>query len=169
MCLITGPAGTGKSSSAKALAQKFDRTVVISEDSLRRMIISGLVKPWPWNAEAKLQVELGAENACSLANNFLAKGFNVIIDSVIGQNLLEYYKRALKEHQLKVILLLPSKEALLKRFDECGNDTELRKRTKELHDIFLSVKDELDWEVIDSSNQSLDETVNEIVSKIHKE
>jgi cytidylate kinase len=168
VCLITGPAGAGKSTVAKEVAKKFDRTAVVSVDDLRSLIISGRVKPWPWNDESKLQVELSAENACDLAKNFLSKGFSVVIDDVIGASLLNYYKESLKEYPLQVILLLPTKEALLRRFDGRGEGSGLRKRTEELHDKFSSRKDELPWQVIDSSDQTLEETVSSVVSKINQ-
>lgn len=168
VCLITGPAGAGKSTVAKEVAKKFDRAAVVNVDSLRGSIISGRVKEWPWNEESKLQVELGAENACALAKNFLSKGFSVIIDDVIGKSLFNYYKENLKEYPLQVILLLPTKETLLKRFDERGENRDLRNRTEELHDTFSSRKDELSWQVIDSSNQTLEETVSSVVSKINR-
>jgi len=166
VCLITGPSGVGKSTVSKEVAKKFNKTAMVNGDYLRHSIISGYAKPWPWNEESKLQVELSAENACALAKNFLSKGFNVIIDDMIGKSLFNYYKENLKEYHLQVFLLLPAKEALLKRFDERGENPDLRKRTEELHDKFFSRKDELSWHIIDSSNQTIEETVSSVVSKI---
>jgi adenylate kinase family enzyme len=165
VCIITGPAGAGKSTVAKELAKKFSRVAVINVDSLRNSIITGRVKPWPWNEESKLQVELSAENACALAKNFLSKGFSVVIDDVIGRQLLAYYSQNLKDFSPKFILLLPSKESLLKRFDTRGEGNDLRKRTEELHNKYLQRLQEVKWDaVIDSSNQTPAETVTSALS-----
>src|SRR3989344_9501858 len=107
ICLITGPAGVGKSTVAKALAKKFERSAVIDADSLRNMIKEGRVKPWPHNEEVEEQMTLAARNVCALANNFLASNFNVIIEDVIGRKLFQQYSEFFSKNQFKVFLLLP--------------------------------------------------------------
>jgi guanylate kinase len=166
ICLITGPAGSGKSSVSKALASKFERSAVIEVDTLRGMIKGGYARPWPHNEEVDLQLSLSAKNACDMTNNLLEKGFNVFIDDVVGRKLLEQYSNSFKDKNFKAFLLMPSLEALLRRFDERGNNEELRKRTIELHSKFLEKKDELNCQIINSSNQTLEETVDEIYKSI---
>lgn len=166
ICLVTGPAGAGKSSVTKALAKKFTRSVVINVDQLREMIVGGHKKPWPYDDEAELQLSLSAKNACEIANNFLEKGFIVFIDDLVGRKLLEQYSEYFKNNNFKAFLLLPSLESLLKRFDERGSDEELRKRTHDLHKSFSEKKDELNCKVIDSSNLTLEETVEEIYKQL---
>ncbi len=166
VCLITGPAGAGKSSTAKSLAEKFDRSAVINVDQLRAMIVGGYERPWPHNDEVDAQLTLSAKNACDMANNFLEKGFNVIIDDVVGRKLFKQYTECFKESNFKTFLLLPSLESLLVRFDGRGENEQLRERTHDLHEKFLKMKDELNCVLIDSSNQSLEETVEEIYKQI---
>lgn len=162
VCLITGPAGVGKSSITKALAQKFERSAVIEVDKLRRLVVGGYIRPWPHNEETELQLFLGAKNTCDMANNFLEKGFNVFIDDVIGRKRFNQYSESFKGKNFKVFLLLPSLEQLLRRFDERGKDDDLRQRTIDLHEKFSKTKNEINWTVIDSSDQTLEETVEEI-------
>ena len=165
ICLITGPAGVGKSSVAKYLADQIARSAYVNVDYLREMVMGGYVLPWPSSEEATIQTRLGAENACAMAKNFLSNGFSVFIDDVIGENLFNLYRQILGP-ELRVFLLLPSKTTLLERFDNRGNDKELRARTEELYDKFVSRKDKLSWEVIDTSKQSLKETGDEILRKL---
>lgn len=160
--LITGPAGAGKSSVSNELAKKFEKSVVIDVDFLRNMIISGRVRPWPWSEEVKIQMSLAVKNTCDLAHNFLQAGYTVIINDVARTTLLSLYKEYFSDKELKIFLLLPTVEALLKRFDERGTNDDLRKRTIELHEKFSQVKNEIDWVVIDSSNQTLEETTEQI-------
>jgi deoxyadenosine/deoxycytidine kinase len=130
ICLITGPAGAGKSSVTKALAQKFDRSAVIEVDKLRSFIVGGFVKPWPYNEEVELQLSLHTKNACDIANNFLEKGFKVFIDEPIGKKRFDQYSESFKDKKFKVFLLLPSVESLLARFDR-NNLMDLLFRTPE--------------------------------------
>ena len=132
------------------------------------MIKGGYVKPWPHNEEVDLQLSLAAQNACDMAVNFLNKGFNVFIDDVVGRKLLEQYSEHFKNKNFKAFLLLPSVDSLLKRFDNRGDNKELRERTIELHKRFLDKKNTLNWQVVDSSNQSLKETVEEIYTSLRK-
>lgn len=166
ICLITGPAGSGKSSTSKALANKFERSAVIEVDILRHMIKGGYVRPWPHNEEVDLQVSLSVKNACDMANNFIEKGFSVFIDDVVGRKLLEQYSNFFKYKNFKAFLLMPSLESLLKRFDNRGDDKELRERTIELHKNFSEKKDRLNWHIINSSDQTLEETVDEIYKSV---
>lgn len=166
ICLITGPSGSGKSSVSKALAEKFERSAVIEVDTLREMIKSGHVRPYPYNEEVELQLSLCAKNACDMANNLLEKGFSVFIDGIVGRKLLEQYSDFFKDKNFKAFLLMPSVGALLKRFDNRGDDKELRERTVELHKKFSEKKDKLNLYTIDSSDQTLEETVDEIYKSI---
>ena len=166
VCLITGPSGAGKSTVSRALAEKFEKSAVVTVDDLRNSIIGGRVKPWPHNEEVDRQMTLAAKNACLLANNFLDSGFSVFIDDVIGRKLLSQYKDSFPN--IKTFLLLPSVDTLLSRFDNRGDDAHLRKRTEDLHEKFTKRKDEFNWQVIDSSNQTLEETANQIFKELIK-
>ncbi|MBP6856679.1 MAG: AAA family ATPase [Candidatus Pacebacteria bacterium] len=166
ICLITGPSGSGKSSTSKALANKFERSAVIEVDTLRHMIKGGYVRPWPYNEEVELQLSLSVKNACDMANNFLEKGFNVFIDDVVGKKILEQYSNFFNDKNFKVFILIPSVDALLKRFDDRGEDKELRERTIELHKMFLEKQDQLNGQIINSSDQTLEETVDEVYKSI---
>lgn len=166
ICLITGPAGSGKSSVSKALASKFERSAVIEVDKIREIIKSGYVRPWPYNEEVELQLSLSVKNACDMANNLLEKGFSVFIDDVVGRKLLEQYSNFFKDKNFKAFLLLPSVDSLLKRFDDRGVNEELRQRTVDLHKQFSEKKDQLNCRVINSSDQTLGETVDEIYKLI---
>lgn len=166
--LITGPAGSGKSSVSKELAKKFERSAVIEVDKIRAMIVGGYARPWPYTDEVGLQLSLAAKNACDMASNFLEKGFNVIIDDVVGQKLLEQYSNFFRSQNFKAFLLMPSVESLLKRFDGRGDNQDLRERTIELHKKFSEKQGNLNWQVIDSSNQTLEQTVESIYGEIIK-
>jgi guanylate kinase len=168
VCLITGPAGAGKSTVSRALAEKFEKSAVINADDLQKMIVKGRVKLYPWNEEVKQQLFLRTQNACTLANNFLELGYNVIIDCIVGRTHLKQYQDFFYNRKIKVFLLLPNMDALLDRFDKRENNYELRIRTQELHDKFISIKDEVDWLVIDSSNQTVEKTTNQIFEELIK-
>ena len=80
--------------------------------------------------------------------------------------MLEQYSNFFKDKNFKAFLLLPSVDSLLKRFDDRGVNEELRQRTVDLHKQFSEKKNKLNWKIIDSSNLTLEETVNQIYKDI---
>jgi hypothetical protein len=54
----------------------------------------------------------------------------------------------------------------LVRFDNRGNDEKLQERTIELHKRFSEKRDQFNWQVINSSDQSLEETVEQIYKEV---
>jgi len=168
ICLITGPAGAGKSTVSHVLAGKFEKSAVINADDLQKMIVGGRVKLYPWDEKVEKQLFLRTQNASILANNFLESGYNVIIDCIVGKTHLKQFQDFFNNRKIKVFLLLPTHEALLKRFDEREKNDELRKRTQELYEKFKLRKDELDWVVIDSSSQVAEETADQIFTELTK-
>lgn len=165
ICLITGPMGAGKSSTSKALAEKFEKSAYIKVDHVRKMIIGGYIEVGEENFS--IQEKLGIKNTCALANNFFEAGFNVFIDDVMGKEKLQRYIEFFPNRKIKTFLLLPSVEAMLERFHGRGGATEaLEKRTRHLHDQFTLRKNEANWKVIDSSNLTLEETVEEIYKQV---
>jgi deoxyadenosine/deoxycytidine kinase len=89
VCLITGPAGAGKSSVSKALAEKFERSAVIEVDTLRHMIKGGYVRPFPAMRKLICNFLSSAKNACDVASNLLEKDFTVFIDGCCWKKIVE--------------------------------------------------------------------------------
>lgn len=165
-CLITGPCGAGKSTVADELCKRFDKTASINVDYVREMIKNGYTRPFPKTKEADRQISLATENACILANNFLKSGFNVFIDDVVisKEHLDEYYH---KIDNLLVFILLPNKNVLEKRDKTRGKEA-LNERALELHDKFNEIVNNRKWNIIDSSEHNIGQTVKEIMKIIVK-
>lgn len=68
--ILTGPAGAGKNTIASLLTKQRTKCVVIDVDVVRWMVAQPHKAPWNGEEGVKQQ-ELGVENACLLAKNFL--------------------------------------------------------------------------------------------------
>jgi adenylylsulfate kinase-like enzyme len=163
--LVTGPAGSGKTTVSNLLAKAFEKSAVIEVDTLRHMVKGGLVKPWPYSEEVARQTALGVKNACDMARNCISEGFVVFIDDVVGITNLDLYYRYLEGIPFKTFLLLPSKETVRER-DAKREVKTMGGRALELHDQFSEKATKGKWQIIDSSNQSAQQTCEEILGEL---
>jgi chloramphenicol 3-O-phosphotransferase len=115
--ILTGPPGAGKSTVARALADRYDRVAHIDVDTLRHFVMpTGYVAPGRPGFER--QQALATRNACALALNFLAERFAVIIDDVvITQFELDRFIEGLKpaSDPIHFVRLLPRLEVCQSR------------------------------------------------------
>jgi predicted kinase len=108
--LLTGIPGSGKTTTAAALAGRFSRGAHISGDQLQNLIVSGNVPPNPFgDGESDRQIDLCVRNQCLLATSFRADGFAVVIDYVIASAArLAGYLELLPDEPVGLVVLAPS-------------------------------------------------------------
>lgn len=86
--LLFGPSGTGKTTLARLIAGRLPRCACIEVDTLRYMIVGGLVAhsggtpPSEAPEEYRRQCSLGVANAVRLAEGFAAEGFSSVIEGL---------------------------------------------------------------------------------------
>jgi adenylylsulfate kinase-like enzyme len=169
VCLITGPAGAGKSTIADILASRLPKTARIDVDYVRHMIKSGKVKPHPYTSEANVQIALAARNVCTLAKNFVSEGYSVFIDDVVvREEHMDNYRNLLKDIPFFVFLLLPNADVLTRRDLKRGPEVSMGVRAAQLHEEFSAVKGKMQWTVIDNSDQTSEETASILSAYISK-
>jgi adenylate kinase family enzyme len=76
--IISGPAGVGKSTTSKRLAEQFEQSAYIEGDLINHMVIGGYVPPW----KSEELLSLIWENIADLSTNFVQANKDVIIDYV---------------------------------------------------------------------------------------
>ena len=167
ICLVTGPAGVGKSTITKELSKKFTNSARIDVDYIREMIVNGYVKPFQDNKKTRNQLFLSRKNACSLAKNFVESGFHVFIDDVISkESSLDYYLESLRDYKVLVFLLFCDKDVLRKRDTARPKERVMGERALQLHDHFSKRLDEKRWFVIDTSISTTAKTAKQIIGLI---
>jgi len=112
--LLTGPPASGKNTIATLLAKRLERCAAIDVDQLRLMIVQPNGITWE-SRERAAQEDLVVRNACSLAQNFMEAGSDVIISDVITERSLETYKSSLSQTSIKTVLLLPTETEVMGR------------------------------------------------------
>lgn len=159
--VISGTPGAGKSSVAERLAERFPKSAHLDVDIFRHMIVGGNVAPWE-DTDLK-QYSLLEKNFLAVTRIFLDERFVVIIDDVIGDDQVKKYQGMFDD--VYGFLLLPSKEVLKERDKFRDPEYQMSDRIDVLYPKFAEVPHPI-LKVIDSSDQTLDETVEEIYKQL---
>jgi predicted kinase len=166
--LITGIPGSGKTTTAAALASRFTRGAHISGDQLENLIVSGNAPPNPFgDAESDRQIELCVRNQCLLATSFRAEGFAVVIDYVIAsEDRLATYLELLPDEPVGLAVLAPS-IAVARARDRERPDKHVLAAWAHLQDhLGQELGDRGLW--LDTSNMTVAATANAILARQHE-
>ena len=166
LILITGIMAAGKSSVSEHLARRLPKSVHLRGDLFRRMIVNGRVDMTPDpSLEARTQLALRYRIAASVAKAYVAAGFDVVYQDVLLGTYLAEVIELLRPLELHVVVLCPSAEVVARR------ETERKKRGYGAFtpaDLDRVLREETApvglW--LDTSSQTLDETVESILSRL---
>src|SRR3990170_2665657 len=117
LVIISGPPNAGKSSTAEALCQRYDRMLHIEVSVLRDFLRMGRLRPWDESPDGRRQRALLIAAACDMARRFLEAGYGVVIDDIATEDDLPAYREALAGCGTPVhfVVLLPAREIILDR------------------------------------------------------
>lgn len=167
---ITGPTGSGKSSVSLALAKKMEKCVFVDVDHVKHMIITGFHKHKDSSGKSVWTYSewgLVGETIGLISNNFLKHGYNVVIGGYLHtegwQKLLEVGIEI--NHKF---MLQPAKEIIKIRDSQRDEMYFMGDEAIQEHLDYLSGEYFDDFTKIDSSNQTVDETVEDILTAVQK-
>jgi GrpB-like predicted nucleotidyltransferase (UPF0157 family)/chloramphenicol 3-O-phosphotransferase len=163
--LITGPMAAGKSTVARLLAERFERSVYLEGDFFRRSIVSGRVEMTPEaSAEAVEQLRLRYRLAAAAADAYFEAGFTVALEDVLAGGLLGEYRTMIRSRPCHAIVLMPSLEAIAAREAARQKKGYTRWTFEELYEGFAATTPRVGlW--LDTSDQTPEETVDEILAR----
>jgi chloramphenicol 3-O-phosphotransferase len=166
--VITGAMAAGKSTVADLLAIRLPRSVHIHGDMFRRMVVNGRADMTPNpSPDAIAQLNLRYDLAAMAADRYAEAGFDAIVqDVILGKDLADFVKRIASPDRYLVVLS-PRVSALEWREEQ-------RMKTGYVHfspDALDAVLQRETTQIgywLDSSSQTPDETVEDILSNLSK-
>ncbi|GAB2766630.1 AAA family ATPase [Terrabacter sp. AAH1] len=165
--VVTGVMAAGKSTVSQLLAERFTRAVHLRGDEFRRVVVRGRVDMSPHgDPEAERQLALRHRITARTADVYAEAGFTVVVqDLFVGASLMPFLEQV-SARPLSLVMLAPDVGTVMRRESERSKvgygdlwsirDFDLKVRAETPH-IGL-------W--LDSSQQTPDETVTEIVSRL---
>lgn len=172
--LITGAQAAGKSTVGRLLAERFDRGAFVEGDVMWKLVVSGredmTLEP---TEEAVRQLELRYRNGAMLADSLFESGFTAVHSEIVMEHGLPLYAQLVRNRPLYIVMLCPSVEAVVARERArektayAGMGTTLEEAVERFYEGIESSPRLGLW--VDSSDQSPDETVDEIMSRVWDE
>jgi predicted kinase len=167
---ITGAPGSGKSTVSRQVAENFRRSVHLQVDHLRDMMVKGAELPTgqEWNDEATRQFKLARSSATFMAKNYAAAGFVVVIDDVCAPaDFADYYSELFEDSAVRRVLLMPAQPALIERMQKRNGpyDQFLIPFVPAIY-AYLDPLPKSGWIVIDNSDMTVEQTVQEVLRRI---
>lgn len=163
--IVSGACGTGKSTISKLLAENSpcQRSVRIHTDDFYEYIKKGYIDPW--NDEAGDQNEVVVNAVTAIAKQFLAGGYEVYVDGVIGPWFLEQWlKLASEGHDVRYVVLRTDEDSTVFRAANREQRTEFpldEEAVRKMCRMFSGLG-EYEENVFDNSDQSVPESVETI-------
>lgn len=105
LLVVTGPPGAGKSTVARVLAERCERSVLVDGDAFFAFLCTGAVEPW--RTEAHDQNTVVTSAAAAAAGRYALGGWPTVYDGVVGPWFLPQFVAGTGLGHLDYVVLLP--------------------------------------------------------------
>ena len=153
--IITGPAGVGKSTISKKLANISNKSVLIEGDEIYSQVIGGYVSAW----KEGNHLEVFWEICLNMIETYLSYGYDVIFNYIVNPNILKKIQNRFKNYTTKFVVLLTDEETILRRDSNRPEDCQMKERCIVLLNSFKNKNFDKNH-ILDTTNLSINETVD---------
>ena len=153
--VITGPAGVGKSTVSKRLAQNLSKSALIEGDEIYHQVIGGYIPAWKEGNHLQTFWKV----CINIVRSYLKDGFDVVFNYIVTPENLALLKNEFKNYTIKFIVLLVDESTLLLRDKERPENCQMKERCITLLNNFKNRNYNIN-NILDTTNLSIEETVN---------
>ena len=155
--IITGPAGVGKSTISKQIAQNSKKSALIEGDDIYHQVVGGYTQAWKDGNHLQTFWKV----CISTIKTYLEDGFDVILNYIITPENLEFLKNNFFDYHIKFVVLLTNKETLLKRDSERPAGCQMKERCIVLLKNFINSNYNSN-NILDTTNLSINDIAKNI-------
>ena len=155
--IITGPAGAGKSTISRKIAESKSKSVLIEGDDIYHQVVGGYVQAW----KQENHLDIFWKICIDMIDIYLSNGYTVVFNYIVNPENIKALQDKFKEYKIKFIILITDEETLLSRDKERPKDCQMGERCLTLLNDFKN-KNYNKNNFLDTSNLSVNETLEEI-------
>lgn len=153
--IITGPAGVGKSTISKKLAENKNKSVLIEGDEIYHHVIGGYSPAWKKGNHLEL-----FWNICfNMIDTYLLAGYDVVFNYIVTSDAYSKIKKRFNKYITKFVVLIVDEKTILLRDSQRPKDCQMKERCIVLLNSFKNTKYEKDY-FLDTTNLSVEETIS---------
>ena len=158
--ILTGPAGVGKSTISRKIAERLEKSVLLEGDDFYHHVVGGYVQAW----KEGNHLDIFWKVCIDTIKNYLSAGYDVVFNYIIGNEKYLELKEIFKDIEFEFVVLLVNEETILKRDKERPEDSQMKDRCIVLLNEFKN--DNYDERnILYTDNLTIEETVNKILNK----
>ena len=155
--VLTGPAGVGKSTISRIIAENHEKTALIEGDSIYEQVVGGHVSAWkPGN-----HLDIFWKICLDTIDTYLKGGYDVIFNYIITSENLEKIKTRFANYKIKFVVLLVDEKTILERDKTRPENCQMNERCLVLLNNFKKTDYGRDF-TLDTTNLNINETVEKI-------
>lgn len=155
--IITGPAGAGKSTISRKIAESKSKSVLIEGDDIYHQVVGGYVQAWKQGNHLDIFWKI----CIDMIDIYLSNGYTVVFNYIVNPENIKALQDKFKEYKIKFIILITDEGTLLSRDKERPKDCQMGERCLTLLNDFKN-KNYNKNNFLDTSNLSVNETLEEI-------
>ncbi|MBZ0316613.1 MAG: hypothetical protein K8L91_09355 [Anaerolineae bacterium] len=172
--IVVGPPAVGKSTTSRALAAHFPRSLHIPVDDFRNMVVSGIELPGAvWGEGLIQQVHLARTCATHMALAYHQAGFAVVIDDFWdAYHDLDYQALHVNPPLHRIVLYPQQEEAHRRNFQRSGDsparafiNAGIQQVYERLNPVIPRLAQD-GWLIVDTTELSVEATVNHILEQL---
>lgn len=156
--ILTGPAGVGKSTISKKIAELSQKSALIEGDDIYHQVVGGYIPAW----KEGNHLDIFWKVSISSIKEYLNDGYDVIFNYIIDVDDINKLKEEFKDFEIKFVVLMVDEKILLKRDKERPEDCQMNERCIVLLNSFKKKNFNSD-NILNTSNLTVDETVKLII------
>lgn len=155
--VITGPAGVGKSTISKKIAENKSKSVLIEGDQIYSQVIGGYISAW----KEGNHLDIFWKICLDMIDTYLSSGYDVVFNYIVTLDSYNKIKERFRKYNTKFVVLVVDEETILERDKQRPMDCQMNERCIILLNNFKNTNYGKDY-FLDTTNLSIQETIDTI-------